>query len=362
MGFSEMRTPFFAAIAAALFHVALFQADVVVAADCPGNPDAIGTSRTIVVDPREHPRIGSFQYPETLPLKDKEVVLTLDDAPRPASAPALDVLAAHCVKATYFIIGKHARDYPDILKKIHAAGHTIGTHSQTHPLTFNRMTAARAEKQIDDGIASVRAVLGDDAEIAPFFRVPGLLRGDNVESVAAQRGLMIWSTDVMSHDWKRRITVDGIVRRTIDRLDAKGKGILLLHDIHPRTVEALPLILRELKQRGYSIVHVQPATDARPATPTKPQDWEFQPPTSPVWPALLISDLTNLNGNLAEQHAMSSVDFCGMAARTKTADRLSRRHARAESRTHRRAQKASHKRTASVKSTTAAHDVSTAIP
>jgi peptidoglycan/xylan/chitin deacetylase (PgdA/CDA1 family) len=355
-----MRIAASAALAAALFHAGLLQADQAFAADCPGNPDAIGTSRTIVVDPREHPRIGSFQYPETLPLRDKEVVVTLDDAPRPASAPALDVLAAHCVKATYFIIGKHARDYPDILKKIHAAGHTIGTHSQTHPLSFNRMAAARAEKQIDDGIASVRAVLGDDAEIAPFFRVPGLLRGDTVESVAARRGLMVWSTDVMSHDWKRRITVDGIVRRTIDRLEAKGKGILLLHDIHPRTVEALPMIFKELKQRGYRIVHVQPATDARPATPTEPQDWQFQAPAIPVLPALLMSDLTDLNGNLAEQHAMSSVDFCGMPARTKSADRLSRRHARAESRAHRRAQKTSHRRTAAAKPATA--EDHTAIP
>jgi peptidoglycan/xylan/chitin deacetylase (PgdA/CDA1 family) len=341
----------FAAIAAALFHASLFQLGAALAADCPGNPDAIGVSRTIVVDPREHPRVGSFQYPETLPLKDKEVVLTLDDAPRPASAPALDVLAAHCVKATYFVIGKHARDYPDILKKIQAAGHTIGTHSQTHPLSFNRMATTRAEKQIDEGIASVRAVLGDEAEIAPFFRVPGLLRGETVESVAAARGLMVWSTDVMSHDWKRRITVEGIVRRTIDRLEAKGKGILLLHDIHPKTVEALPLIFKELKQRGYRIVHVQPATETRLATPTEPQDWQLQAPTTAVLPALLMSDLKNLNGNLAEQHAMSGVDFCGLPARSKSASRLARHHARAHSRVH----KASHRRTASARAATTDH-------
>jgi peptidoglycan/xylan/chitin deacetylase (PgdA/CDA1 family) len=335
-----MRIAAPAALAAVLCHAAVAQA-----ADCPGNPDAIGVSRTIVVEPREHPRIGSFQYPETLPLKDKEVVLTLDDAPRPASLPALEVLAAHCVKATYFVIGKHVRDYPDILKKIHAAGHTIGTHSQTHPLSFHRMTAARAEKQIDEGIASVRAVLGDEAEIAPFFRVPGLLRGEVVEKVAADRGLMVWSTDVMSHDWKRRITVDGIVRRTIDRLETKGKGILLLHDIHPRTVEALPLIFKELKQRGYRIVHVLPATETRLATATEPEDWLLQPRTAPVLPALLMSDLKNLNSNLAEQHAMSGVDFCGLPAKSKTASRLTRRHARAHSRTH----KMSHRRTASAR-------------
>src|SRR3569833_1709521 len=56
------------------------------AADCPGHPDALGTSRTLVVDPREHPRIGTMQYRETLPLRDHEVVLTFDDGPQPRNS------------------------------------------------------------------------------------------------------------------------------------------------------------------------------------------------------------------------------------------------------------------------------------
>jgi peptidoglycan/xylan/chitin deacetylase (PgdA/CDA1 family) len=304
--------------------------------DCPGNPDALGTSRTIVVDPREHPRVGSFQYDETLPLRDRDVVLTLDDAPRPPSLRALDALAAECVKATYFIIGRHARDHPDILRRIHAAGHTIASHSERHPLSFNRMSVARAETEIDQGIASIRAVLGEEAEIAPFFRIPGLLRGATIERVLAQRGLMLWSTDVMSHDWKRRITVEGIVRRTIDRLEAKGKGILLLHDIHPKTVEALPLIFRELKQRGYRIVHVRPATETRPATPTEPQDWLMTTPRRPALPALLASDVQRLNETLREQHAMSGVDFCGLPAKARSASRLTSRKGRAQRRWQRK--------------------------
>ena len=61
------------------------------AENCPGNPDALGTSRTIVVDPSEHPRIGTMQYEETLPLRDHEVVLTFDDGPLPPrSSQVLD--------------------------------------------------------------------------------------------------------------------------------------------------------------------------------------------------------------------------------------------------------------------------------
>src|SRR6201999_4421379 len=108
------------------------------AADCPGHPDALGTSRTLVVDPRAHPRIGTMQYAETLPLEDHEVVLTFDDGPLPRNSnQVLQILASECVKATFFTIGNMARSSPEGVRKLRAAGHTIGTHTQTHPLSMN---------------------------------------------------------------------------------------------------------------------------------------------------------------------------------------------------------------------------------
>ncbi len=131
-----------------------FAAQTALAADCPGHPDAIGTERTIVVDPREHPRIGTMQYPETLPLRDHEVVLTFDDGPLPRNSDqVLQTLADNCVKATFFLIGEQDRANPEGVRKLAAAGHTIGTHSQTHPLTFHKMSVEAAAKQINDGIA-----------------------------------------------------------------------------------------------------------------------------------------------------------------------------------------------------------------
>src|SRR6202043_3861781 len=110
------------------------------AADCPGHPDALGTSRTLVVDPREHPRIGSMQYAETLPLGDHEVVLTFDDGPLPHNSnQVLDILASQCVKATFFTIGRMAQAYPEGVRKLRDAGHSIGTHTQNHPLNMNRL-------------------------------------------------------------------------------------------------------------------------------------------------------------------------------------------------------------------------------
>src|SRR6185503_813837 len=126
------------------------------AADCPGHPDAIGTSRTIVVDPRAHPIIGTMQYNKTLPLEDHEVVLTFDDGPLPHNSnQILDILASQCVKATFFTIGRMAQAYPEGVRKLRDAGHTIGTHTQNHPLSMNRMPIERARQEIDDGIASV---------------------------------------------------------------------------------------------------------------------------------------------------------------------------------------------------------------
>src|SRR5438128_10700723 len=156
------------------------------AADCPGDPDALGTSRTLVVDPREHPRIGTMQYAETLPLEDHEVVLTFDDGPLPPhSTQVLDILASQCVKATFFIIGRMARDYPEGVRKIRDAGHSIGTHTQNHPLSMKRMPIERAQQEIDDGIAATTAALGGSGSLAPFFRIPGLSRAEAVEDYPA---------------------------------------------------------------------------------------------------------------------------------------------------------------------------------
>lgn len=260
------------------------------AATCPGHPDAIGTSRTIVVDPRQYPIIGSMQYGKTLPLQDHEVVLTFDDGPLPKySNQILDILAAHCAKATFFLVGRQANGNPEGVRKVRDAGHTVATHSQNHPVGMDRMPIDRAKQEIDQGIASITAALADGTAPAPFMRIPGLRRSDGIEEYAASKGLQIWSADFPADDW-RNVSAGRVYDLAIQRLEAKRKGILLLHDIQPRTVAALPRILGELKARGYRIVHVVPATPERPATPTELQQWQVHPTTEMVatsrWPKI----------------------------------------------------------------------------
>jgi peptidoglycan/xylan/chitin deacetylase (PgdA/CDA1 family) len=296
------------------------------AADCPGHPDAIGTSRTLVVDPREHPIIGTMQYAKTLPLADHEVVLTFDDGPLPKySYQILDILAAQCVKATFFLVGRQANANPEGVRKVRDAGHTVATHTQNHPSHMHRLPIDRARKEIEDGIASVTAALADGTAPAPFFRIPGLARAEAIEDYTESKGIQIWSADFPADDW-RNVSSQRVYDLAIQRLEAKGKGILLLHDIQPRTVAALPRILRELKARGYRIVHVVPATPEQPATPTEPQQWQLNPPSELVatsrWPK--IPNFVYTAAEVLPAPALSNLDWRD----TIPADRAQRRSIR----------------------------------
>jgi peptidoglycan/xylan/chitin deacetylase (PgdA/CDA1 family) len=239
---------------------------------CPGHPDAIGTSRVLAIDPAEFPRVGRMQYPTSLPLNDKEVVLTFDDGPLlPYSNQILDILASQCVKATYFLIGEMARAFPATVRRIYEEGHTIGTHSEDHPTRFGQLPVEKMREEIDWGISDVSAALGDPRYLAPFFRIPGLARSDALESELAARGLTVFSSDTVADDWHHRITGKQIIAAAMRRLGARGKGILLLHDIHPATVAALPGLLKELKDNGFHIVQVVPAASYVIAMADKPK-------------------------------------------------------------------------------------------
>src|SRR5262245_45814231 len=241
------------------------------AANCPGHPDALGTSRVLALDPAQYRRIGHTQYSISLPLNDKEVVLTFDDGPLPPySTQILDILAAQCVKATYFLVGEMARAFPAMVRRIYEEGHTIGTHSEDHPTRFGQLPVEKMRHEIDWGISDVSAALGDPKYLAPFFRIPGLARSDLVESELAARGLIVFSSDTVADDWHHRISAKRVIAAAIQRLEAHGKGILLLHDIHPATVAALPGLLKELKDKGFRIAQLVPSASYVIAMANKP--------------------------------------------------------------------------------------------
>jgi peptidoglycan/xylan/chitin deacetylase (PgdA/CDA1 family) len=262
------------------------------AAECPQG--ALGVSRTIAVDPADHPRVGSMQYPESLPLRDHEVVLTFDDGPLPPyTTRILDTLASECVKATFFMVGRMVRGYPALVRRIYSEGHTVANHSQTHPFTFHKMTVEHAQQEIEQAHASLLSALGDEKAISPFFRVPGLLRQDSVEQWLAAHHYMTWSVDFLADDWTH-INNKEVAKRAINRIEARGRGILLLHDIQPATALAFPEILHELKVRGYKIVHVVPATADQAKTAAEPELWAARHTREDkIWPRAVVMSVEN---------------------------------------------------------------------
>ncbi|MFG1395928.1 polysaccharide deacetylase family protein [Roseixanthobacter pseudopolyaromaticivorans] len=226
-------------------------------AACPGNPDALGTSRIVKIDPKQTPFLGRLQYKQTVPLQKGEVILTFDDGPLPPMTHrVLDTLAANCVKATFFIVGRMANAYPHVLQEVHEAGHTIGTHSQTHPLIFPKLTHPAGLAEIEQGFASVNAGLAPiGAHTVPFFRFPGLGRTKFYEAYTQEHGIGVFSVDLVADDWMH-LKPDEVLKRALDRLEERGSGILLLHDIQPSTAVMLPTLLHELKARGFKVVHM----------------------------------------------------------------------------------------------------------
>ena len=105
------------------------------AADCPGNPNALGTERVLTVDPAQTPAVGRKHFPQTLALAPKELVLTFDDGPWPGTTDrVLAALKHECVRATFFMLGRNAAAHPALAKRVLAEGHTVAHHSYRHSL------------------------------------------------------------------------------------------------------------------------------------------------------------------------------------------------------------------------------------
>ena len=256
----------------------------VAAAPCPGNADALGTERVLTVDAAATPRVGRKQFPATLPLGPKEVVLTFDDGPWPGTTPrVLAALAHECVRATFFMLGRNAEARPALARQVLAAGHTVAHHSYAHPL-LDRIPAAAAQAEIDHGIAAVDRVLYGHAEggpVTPFFRFPGFAAQPAVLDWLAGRGIVVFGADLWASDWNR-MTPAQELQLLMGRLKATGGGIVLLHDTKAQTAAMLPLFLRALKREGYHVVQAVPTGPTAPAEPAAPQSTSAIPPPSPA--------------------------------------------------------------------------------
>jgi len=238
------------------------------AADCPSKT-ALGTARTMTVGVNDTPRVGLKSFPTTLPLADKEVVLTFDDGPfPPTTRRVLAALSDQCVRATFFLIGQNAAHNPDLVRKIVADGHTIGHHTWSHRI-LGRVDQTVAEQEIDRGIAAVEDITArpqtqrtvgwsGPAEPTRFFRFPGFVSTPKLLDELNGRNMVIFGADLWASDWNK-MTPDQELGQIIGRLKAARKGIILFHDIKAQTASMLPSFLRFLKDNGYHVVQVVPS-------------------------------------------------------------------------------------------------------
>lgn len=238
--------------------------------DCP-RAGALGTSRVLAVDAKATPRVGLKSFAQTLPLADKEVVLTFDDGPLPTTtSKILSALARECVRATFFLIGKSAEANPQIVQRIADAGHSIGHHTWSHPI-LSKISPAAALIDIDRGIEADKLALhsaktGDAS--ARFFRFPGFASTPSLLETLKSRGIVVFGADLWASDWNV-MSPQQELRLLTSRLDSVGKGIILLHDTKNQTANMLPAFLQYLRRNGYKVVHVVPAAADKSASDEK---------------------------------------------------------------------------------------------
>ena len=223
------------------------------------NPDALGVARVVEIDSTGGPGFGFEHFKQLDFLKDKEVVLTFDDGPWLVNTPSvLKTLADECTKAIFFPIGKHATYYPEILKQVAAAGHTIGSHTWSHAaLTNKKLNEQQRKDEIEKGFSAVKWALG--ASPAPFFRFPALQHPPEMVTYLGTRNVAIFSCDLDSFDFKAN-KPEKIIETVMTKVDKLGKGIILMHDFQKHTAEALPALLRKLKAGGYKVVQMKAKT------------------------------------------------------------------------------------------------------
>lgn len=220
---------------------------------CP-RAGTLGVSRTVEIDTTGGPGFGMEHYKAYDFLQPKEVVLTFDDGPQKYSTEAvLKALGDECVKATFFSIGKMALGYPGIIRDVAKAGHTIGTHTWSHKALGKLKKFDDAKDEIERGFSAVHRAVG--GPIAPFFRFPTLVDTQEAVAYLGKRNIAMFSCDIDSIDYKPQ-TAEHLVKSLMQKLDKRGKGILLMHDIHKTTAKAVPMLLAELKAKGYKIVHM----------------------------------------------------------------------------------------------------------
>lgn len=182
------------------------------------------------------------------PVRDKAVALTFDDGPsRENTSKILDVLKAHGAHATFFVLGNRARVDGDILRMELEAGCEIGSHSWDHP-QLNKIQWSKVNSQVRRTDQIVKK-LTDGYKISLLRPPYGAI--SNTMRKKLKKPMILWSLDTL--DWKTR-NAKKVFRKV--KKEVKDGDIILMHDIHEETAEAIKEVVPWLQQQGYDILTV----------------------------------------------------------------------------------------------------------
>ncbi len=185
----------------------------------------------------------------------KAVALTFDDGPHPTYTPQiLDILEKYDARATFFVIGKNAEQYPEIVKRAFDEGNEIGNHTYSHP----KMSSIDEQKIMDEIQKTADTIESITGKKSILFRSPGGYLDDGLISTAYKFDCtpVLWSWRQDTRDWAKP-SVNQVVKTVLDNL--RDGDIILFHDYNSKgspTPAALEIILPELKNRGYELVTV----------------------------------------------------------------------------------------------------------
>ena len=190
---------------------------------------------------------------------DKWIALTFDDGPYPPYTDRLlDVLKAKGIHATFFLVAEQAQQYPELVRRMKAEGHTVGLHAFRHR-DFLKLTEEEKRKDLEQGKAVLHAITGKDPV---YWRPPHGFRDFSVMETAAAQNLTVVNWSVIPRDWTG-IDSQEIYRRVMDK--AEDGSIVLLHDgdspgykaSRQATVDAVDPLIDSLREKGYHLVSLE---------------------------------------------------------------------------------------------------------
>ncbi len=193
------------------------------------------------------------------------IALTFDDGPSATLTPKLlDLLAAHHIKATFFVIGENVAEHPEIVSRAAREGHEIGNHSWSHP-NLGKMSDESVRRQLQQTDDAIKSATGKRPTL---MRPPyGSITAREKRWIHDEFGYDIILWDVDPYDWKR--PGPAVVRARILKETRPG-SIVLSHDIHPGTIEAMPSTFDELEAKGFKFVTVSELIRMAAARPSHP--------------------------------------------------------------------------------------------